>query len=114
MATKIAVSNGSVEIDGIEYVPRGTQEISAGDVKIVVLQRGWVMVGRLERDGDQCKLHSASTIRIWGTSKGLGEIAAEGPTAKTTLDKCHGVVEFHALTVIATIACEESKWASRL
>lgn len=115
MGTKIAVANGTVEIDGVEYVPKGSQEITAGDVRIVVLQRGWVMVGRLERkDEGLVRLHDASTIRIWGTTKGLGEIAAGGPTSKTVLDKCHGVVEFHPLTVIATIACEESKWLSRL
>lgn len=114
VATKIAVQNGTVEIDGVEYVPKGSQEITAGEVRIVVLQRGWVMVGRLDRDGDHCKLHDASTVRVWGTSKGLGEIASGGPTTKTVLDKCHGVVEFHALTVIASIACEESKWLSRL
>lgn len=106
----------TIRVDEVEYIRADsvtTPEIT-GDIKICVLQRGWVMVGRLERDGDNCKLHDASNIRIWGTTKGLGEIAAAGPTSKTVLDKCFGVVEFHSLTIVATIACEESKWLSRL
>lgn len=112
MATKIAVQNGTVEIDGVKYVPEGTQsEPVTGDVRIVILQRGWVMVGRLERGDQVCKLHQAAVVRIWGTTKGLPEIANGGPTAKTVLDKCDGVVEFHPLTIIATIACREDKWS---
>jgi hypothetical protein len=83
-------------------------------LKIIILQRGWVMVGRLEKNGSECKLHNASVIRIWGTKKGLGEIAGNGPTKDTVLDKCYGVVEFDYLTVVASISVEESKWAKEL
>ncbi len=100
----------SITIDGTEY----TRAEAKGDLKIVVLQRGWVMVGRLERDGSECRLHNASVIRMWGTSKGLGEIASSGPSSNTKLDPCGGVVEFDWLTVVAAIACEESQWASAL
>jgi hypothetical protein len=82
----------------------------AEDVRIVVLQRGWVMVGRFEQQGAQCQLHGASVIRRWGTKKGLGELATDGPLANTLLDPA-GEVKFHELTVIATFACEVSKWA---
>lgn len=99
-----------ITIDGVDYV----RQEASGDTRIVILQRGWVMVGRLERDGSECRLHNASVIRSWGTTKGLGEIAAGGPTANTKLDRCNGVVEFGWLTVVAAIACEESKWASAL
>ena len=111
MASKIEVQNGTVTIDGTEYVPKGSAPSFDADTKIVILQRGWVMVGRLTRDGDQCKLHNAAVVRIWGTTNGLPEIANNGPTAKTQLDKCDGVVEFHALTVIATLSCNEAKWS---
>jgi len=99
-----------VIIDDTEYAPLTT----TGDVKIVILQRGWVMVGRFERKGSDCKLHNASVIRIWGTKKGLGEIAQDGPTKDTVLDSCNGLVEFDYLTVIATISCNEKPWEKEL
>ena len=45
----------SIQINGVEYVPKSSQPYvePSGDIKIVVLQRGWVMVGRLERDGSE-------------------------------------------------------------
>lgn len=106
----------SIQINGVEYVPKSSQPYvePSGDIKIVVLQRGWVMVGRLERDGSECKLKNASVIRTWGTSKGLGEIATNGPLSGTKLDKCGGLVEFDYLTVVAAISCEESKWIAAL
>ena len=101
-----------ISINGVNYVPKGSEvetEIK-GNVKIVILQRGWVMIGRFERNGNDCKLHNASVIRTWGTTNGLGELASEGAKTSTKLDKCHGVVQFDYLTVVATIDCEESKW----
>ena len=104
-------------VNGVEYVLKGSSAAYAqpsGEVKIVILQRGWVMVGRLERNGSECKLTQANVIRIWGTKKGLGEIAMNGPLKETVLDKCGGVVEFDYLTVVAAIACDESKWQNAL
>ena len=101
-----------IQVDGVAYVPRGSEKVQYdGDIKIVVLQRGWVMVGRFERDGSECKLHGASVIRNWGTTKGLGEIASGGPTASTKIDPTNGLVEFDYLTVVATIACNPVAWA---
>lgn len=97
-------------VNGVEYFPKE----NSGTIKIVILQRGWCMVGRLEKTGSDCKLHDASVIRAWGTTKGLGEIAALGPTSSTKLDKCYGLVEFDSLTVVASISCNEEKWKSAL
>ncbi len=83
------------------------------DIRIIILQRGWVMVGRFSQEGSQCRLDPAAVIRQWGSSKGLGEIAAGGPTAKTVLDKCPPIT-FHVLTTIAMMDCAEEKWASHL
>ena len=107
------VSVDEVVIDGQTYVPKD-QTISKGDIRIVILQRGWTMVGRLERNGSECKLANAAVIRTWGTTKGLGEIAKNGPTESTKLDKTHGVVEFDYLTVVAAITCEEKAWKNVL
>ena len=99
-----------VIIDDTEYIPAEEK----GNVRIVILQRGWNMVGRFERNGSDCKLHNAAVIRTWGTTKGLGEIAKDGPTSSTKLDPCNGTVEFDYLTVVATIGCNEEKWKKSL
>jgi hypothetical protein len=103
----------SITIDGVEYVTKSTAGASpeyTGEKRIVVLQRGWTMVGVFEKDADTCKLHNASVIRTWGTSNGLGELAEKGPLPDTKLDPCYGIVEFDWLTVVATIAINSDKW----
>lgn len=84
-----------------------------GKVRIVVLQRGWVAVGRYYQQGADCRLEGASIIRNWGTSKGLGEIAENGPTDKTILDK-GPTLRFNELTVVVSLDCKESKWAKHV
>lgn len=101
-----------LEVNGVKYIRKDLASISPnykGDIKIVILQRGWVYVGRLERDGNDCKLYNASCIRTWGTTKGLQELV-NGATSKTILDKCEGVIEFDWLTVVHTITVNQSKW----
>lgn len=100
-----------IEINGIKYVPKDSiQKVEYnGDIKIVVLQRGWIYIGRFERNGNDCKLHSASCVRTWGTTKGLAELV-HGPTSTTKLDKCDGVVEFDWLTVVHTLTVNADKW----
>src|SRR3990172_8177384 len=100
-----------IEVNGIKYVPKNTvvQKEHTGEIKIVVLQRGWIYIGRFEKKGNNCKLHNASCIRVWGTTKGLAELV-NGATSLTKLDKCDGVVEFDWLTVIYTIAVNPSAW----
>lgn len=105
------VEKMNITVNGVEYAPIKKDTLG---VRIVILQRGWVMVGRYERDGNDCKLHNAQVIRIWGTTRGLGEIALNGPTGETVLDPCNGVVEFHRLTEIANIACCEGQWTKVL
>ena len=86
---------------------------SNNDVRIVILQRGWVAVGKYSENGEQCRLDNAAVIRRWGTCRGLGEIATNGPTINTVLDKCPPL-RFHTLTVISTMDCEAEKWLNVL
>lgn len=80
--------------------------------QIIIAQRGWVFVGDVSREGDEVTINNASCIRRWGTTKGLGEIAANGPTAKTVLDKI-GTARLHALALVAAIDCNDAKWPAR-
>jgi hypothetical protein len=105
-----------VEINGVKYVRKDSVQSSVehtGDIRIVVLQRGWVYIGRFERTGNDCKLHNAYNIRSWGTTKGLPELV-NGATKDTKLDKCEGVVEFDWLTTIHTITVNQSAWKDQI
>ncbi len=83
------------------------------DIRIVILQRGWVFVGDYHQQGEKCSLTHAHNVRKWGTSRGLGEIASGGPTVNTILDPCPDV-RFHEQTTIATIDCVEAKWQDKI
>lgn len=89
--------------------PNKTKEEKLGKY-ICILQRGWVFVGIFSKIGNDCYLDNASVVRIWGTTKGLGEIAENGPIKdKTILDPCPQV-RFHYGTLVACIKCNESNW----
>ena len=105
-----------LSVNGVVYVPKSNvvEKDYEGEVKIVILQRGWIMIGKWERVGNDCKLHNTSIIRKWGTTEGLGEFAKKGKLADTVLDKCHGVVEFDYLTVVASISVKEGVWKNAL
>ena len=79
---------------------------------IVVADRGFVYVGDVVHDGEWCVVTGASCIRRWGTTKGLGELAANGPLKDTTLDQV-GTVRIPGCAVISLIDSEVSKWNSK-
>jgi hypothetical protein len=74
--------------------------------QIVVLDRGWVYVGQVSEDGDYIVIKNARCIRFWGTTKGLGEIAMNGPTEATRMDYA-GTVVVPKRAVIHFIACKQ-------
>jgi hypothetical protein len=55
----------------------------------------------------------ASVVRVWGTSRGLGQIAEGGPSRDTILDRI-GKLEFDYLTVVFALDCVQDKWESEL
>lgn len=100
----------TITIDGVEYVP-ASEAPEPTPYKIVVLQRGWVFVGRYSLDPETqiVTLTDAKNIRVWGTTKGLGQLAESGPTGSTKLDPA-GVVTFHLLTQVLAIDTEVETW----
>lgn len=78
-----------------------------GPQQIVVLDRGWVLVGKTEEAGDKLVISDARCIRYWGTTSGLGQLAKSGPTEKTKLDPMGRVIA-PMRAVIAIIACKTS------
>jgi hypothetical protein len=85
-------------------------------IRILVLDRGRVKVGRLSLCPDLAfhwLLEDARVIRRWGTTEGLEQIARDGPTADTVLDRpCDCVVPFRA--VIEILDTTEELWGSYL
>lgn len=85
-------------------------------IRILVLDRGWVMVARCpEPDGFALWLpvtHSR-TIRRWGTSEGLGELCS-GPTNSTILDRQVSKINVPVRCILFIIEVEQNKWSSHL
>lgn len=104
-------------VEIVQYLqPKKTKQkvIVDGGIRICILQRGWVVVGKYSQIGSECKLTDANVIRVWGTTKGLGELAINGPIPeKTKLDPCPDVY-FHELVGVFQMQCEASKWQGEL
>jgi hypothetical protein len=98
----------TVEIDGVEYAP-----VNDGSAKhqIVVLDRGFVVAGMVSIKDSYVTISDCVCVRVWGTSKGLGQLAYEGPTDKTKLDK-QPKTQVHELQVVQFINIESGleKW----
>ena len=77
--------------------------------QIVILNRGWVVIGNYYEKGDDCTLTDASVIRKWGTTQGIGELAEKGKLPDTVLDSCPNV-HFHKATMVARMDVNESNW----
>lgn len=78
---------------------------------IVIADRGFVWVGKTQIEDDWLIINNASQVRRWGTTKGLGELAANGPLTNTILDPS-GTVRVPLRAVIGLLACEASKWTA--
>jgi hypothetical protein len=101
----------TITIDDVKYVRADSVEAFNGDIKIVVADRGFVYIGTVTPITEQSafvELNKASNIRIWGTTKGLGELV-NGPTASTKLDHV-GSLKIPMRAVISIINVDQSKW----
>lgn len=83
-----------------------------GDVRAVVLQRGWLMVGYYSRQGMNCFLKKALTVKTWDSSDGLEGIV-KGPSEKIKTSRV-GEVEYHRLTEVFSVKCVEGAWNEEL
>ncbi len=99
----------TIQIDNVEYVRKDSIQAPSGPVKIVVLDRGFVYVGRPEQEDDFLVIKNAKNVRVWGTTKGLGELAMEGPKSGTRLDAV-GTVRAPMRAVISIIDSDAAKW----
>ena len=100
----------SISVNGVEYVRSDAVPETAGDIKIVVLDRGFVYVGRVAMEGDFVVITNAKNIRVWGTKTGLGQLVG-GPTSETKLDTV-GTVRAPMRALVSLIDVEQKKWPS--
>ncbi len=78
-------------------------------ISIVVLQRGWVVVG-VDAPGG---ISAGAVIRRWGTERGLGQLAVAGPLRETVLDLLPTGAQWHPLTEVLRIPCREEAWETQ-
>jgi hypothetical protein len=105
----------TIKIDNVEYV-RKDEHISrcVGPIKIAILDRGFVYVGHITtdvRDGsdkNMMTITGAKNIRLWGTTKGIGELV-NGPLPSTKLDNV-GTVHVPLRALISLIDVDQEKW----
>lgn len=84
-----------------DYVPSQTQPMT--NKRIIVAERGWIFAGDCEDHSDGfVTIHNASNIRVWGTTKGLGELN-KGPLSGTKHDK-YGTVKCLPIVQINVIS----------
>ena len=82
------------------------------DFRIVVIQSGWVLAGEYSIKDGIVTLKRSSVIQRWGTTMGLGELAASGPTKDSVIQTC-GTAEVPQAAVLFTLdVCEDAaaKW----
>jgi hypothetical protein len=82
-------------------------------IKIVILDKGFVSVGVWTEGAEWSVLDNAQIVRYWGTTRGLGEIAKNGPTPSTKLDPTPRQ-RFPNRSIVNTIECDVENWAKVL
>lgn len=101
--------SNTIILDGEKYIKMSAMTAEATEKQIVVLDRGWVVVGDVAVDGSNLKISNAGVVRKWGTSQGLGELAEKGPLANTVIEKCPLIIT-HELTAVMRINCIPEAW----
>lgn len=103
----------TINIDGTEYVRADSVTEAPGPkpkTLIVVIEGRWNIVGQVtEAEDGSLVITKAYVIRYWGTTEGLGELAAGGPTLKTKLDAA-GTVRVPIQSVILTLDTKAELW----
>ena len=100
----------TISINDVEYVRADSVQQKPSKKQIVVLQRGWIVVGDVSEEGEKVTISNCSVIRIWGTKDGLGELAECGPLTNTKLDKCPDV-SAHKLSIVLRMNVNEDNWS---
>jgi hypothetical protein len=98
-------------INGEIYIKKSSikNNYKPSPVRIAVLNRGWIVIGRVKEEKNKTFITNASVIRRWGTTSGLGELAYEGILEDTVLDKCPDI-EVETINIVLLMNCNEDNW----
>lgn len=79
---------------------------------IVVMRERFVLIGILSQSDDAffLLLDSAAVIRNWGTTRGLGQLARQGPQVNTKFDPEGDELRINKLEVSRIIPCTAEEW----
>lgn len=95
-------------VDGTRFVPVD----ECGEIQIVVLERGFIYVGRFADSGKAIVIRGARSLIRWGTDQHLGQLFA-GPLPKTKLGaSC--TVRARGSQVIHTMEVDQDAWAHHI
>lgn len=74
---------------------------------VVVVDNGFVFWGDLRVVEDMCEISNGYNLRRFGTTRGLGQLAIEGPTIETQADK---ITVIHVLKtrVVFVMECNDA------
>lgn len=86
-----------------------TSQLGGSSWKIVVADRGFVLHGRVSKEGEYVIIEECSCIRYWGTpsqnaDSGLGYLAKNGATKETKIDS-QPTTRIHELQIVQMIDC---------
>ena len=102
-----AITVGGVKVARVD--PATMENTGDYGWSIVVADRGFVWVGDTIRHGDSVYMANAFNIRQWGTKRGLGQLALEGPQPESEIDPV-GVVVVPMRAVIAFMPTPRQLW----
>jgi len=102
----------TIKINEVEYVRKDSISASNTEIKIVVLDRGFVYVGKPSESEDALLIEKARNIRQWGTTRGLAELI-NGPTGKTVLDALM-TVRVPMRAVLQLIDVNQESWKKHI
>lgn len=99
----------TIEIDGVKYSPHVDV---GGDIKICVLDNGFVYIGRVVDSGNMIVLSGARCIIRWGAKQHLGQLA-DGPLTDTKLGaSC--VISFYNTRLVHTLEVSQDGWCNSI
>ena len=99
---------------GPELVEGKDEGIEELGIQIVILDRGFVYIGATWiEEGKWVHVGPCKNIRVWGTKDGLGELALNGPTSSTVLDKGGNIcAPWHALITFMNV--DQDMWRKHI